>query len=74
VIASTRTYARAARAFWAILIAAVVVFVVMVGTGCGGVSEQTCEQIDWQGRQCEALDRERAEDTLRRGQREGAFR
>ena len=55
--------------------AVVLAAVLLLGIGgCGGVSEETCKQIDWQGSQCEALDQEKAEQTLRRGLRKGLLR
>lgn len=57
------------------VLVAVIIALAIAGAVFGvGSRENTCEQIDWQGRQCEALDRGRARETLRQGASEGLFR
>lgn len=47
-----------------VIVAAILIGLIAAGISGGGVSEEGCRKIQWQGGACEELARERVEDTL----------
>lgn len=51
------------------VLAVALCLVALAAAGCGS-TQQTCESINWEGRQCEALDQEELNRTMKQLEKE----